>query len=435
MFPFRPARLLVFLFLLGFCTPGWSREPVAEFRAGAARKEITPREPVPMWGYSARRDALSTGTMDPLYADALVLAAAGKKLAIVGLDLGRSPVERSLRNIRKRLREEAAIEYSLIAGSHTHHGPVLELDRKIEGAEERYPAAVRYSRQLEEWIVEAVLEADARLTAVRLAVGSRPLEGFNRNRHTRLEPRPRDPDLAVLSLEDTSGKPLAVVVNFAAHPTMIPAEQPEFSADFVGALKKTVEEGWGGLTVFMQGAAGDLATDRGGRADFREFGRALGEEVLRLLSSLSYQSATNPSIQFRETRFGFSSRTDLTSPLVRSAYERAFFPEIVAHYVEEYRQGIRPRLSVAVLNGEVALVGVSGEFFSNHAVRLKERARVGQLFFFGYCNGYHQYFPTIEAVAEGGYGADALVSPVAVGAGEQIMNRALVWIYEMLGGG
>jgi len=79
------------------------------------------------------------------------------------------------------------------------------------------------------------------------------------------------------------------------------------------------------------------------------------------------------------------------------------------------------------------LVGASGEFFSNHAIRLKERARVKQLFFFGYCNGYHQYFPTIEAVAEGGYGADNQVSPVAVGAGEQMMNAALLWLYQMLG--
>jgi hypothetical protein len=86
-----------------------------------------------------------------------------------------------------------------------------------------------------------------------------------------------------------------------------------------------------------------------------------------------------------------------------------------------------------LLNRSIALVGVSGEFFCSHSLRLKERARVQQLFFFGYCNGYHQYFPTIEAVAEGGYGADNAVAPAAVGAGEQIMNTALVWIYQMRG--
>ena len=34
---------------------------------------------------------------------------------------------------------------------------------------------------------------------------------------------------------------------------------------------------------------------------------------------------------------------------------------------------------------------------------------------------------------EGGYGADEPVSPVEVGAGEQMMKRALMNIYELLG--
>ena len=53
--------------------------------------------------------------------------------------------------------------------------------------------------------------------------------------------------------------------------------------------------------------------------------------------------------------------------------------------------------------------------------------------FFGYCNGHHMYFPTIEAASEGGYGGDATVSPVQIGAGEQMMNQALINIYTMLG--
>jgi neutral ceramidase len=106
---------------------------------------------------------------------------------------------------------------------------------------------------------------------------------------------------------------------------------------------------------------------------------------------------------------------------------------LIANYADEFADGIRPRLSVALLNGEIAFVGGSGEFFCQHAIRLKERARVRQVFFFGYCNGHHLYFPTIEAIAEGGYGADARVAPVAIGAGERLMDTALIWLYEMLG--
>ena len=53
--------------------------------------------------------------------------------------------------------------------------------------------------------------------------------------------------------------------------------------------------------------------------------------------------------------------------------------------------------------------------------------------FLGYCNGHNLYFPTIEAVSEGGYGADPPVSPVQIGAGEQWMNQALMNLYTMLG--
>ena len=111
----------------------------------------------------------------------------------------------------------------------------------------------------------------------------------------------------------------------------------------------------------------------------------------------------------------------------------AFFPELVNNFVIEYADGVRPRITVALLNDQIALVGGSGEFFCQHAIRLRERARVEQLFFFGYCNGYHQYFPTIEGAAEGGYGADNQVAPAEVGAGELLMNTSLEWIYRMLG--
>jgi neutral/alkaline ceramidase-like enzyme len=405
----------------------------AQFRAGAARRDITPAEPVPMWGYGARHDALSSGMLDPLYAEALVIDAGGRKLAIVGLDLGRSPAERSLQTIRKRIKDQAGIEYSFIAGSHTHHGPVLELSDEEGKGKGRFDAALRYYKKLEDAIVDAVVEADGKLQPARLGTGLVKLSGFNRNRHTKLEPKPVDPDLAVLRFDDASGKPLAVVVNFAAHPTMIPASTLKFSADYVGAMKNLAAKETGAAVIFMQGAAGDLSANEGPNHGYQAFGEALGQEVVKLAGGIAAAPVERPALEVREERFQFPSRTDFTNPMVIAAFQKAFFPELIPNYLDEYANGIRQRLTVALLNGDIAMVGVSGEFFCNHAVRLRERARVRQLFFFGYSNGYHQYFPTIEAVAEGGYGADNGVSPVAVGAGEQIMNTALLWIYRMLG--
>lgn len=425
--------VLSWLLLFALACLAQAQTNSAVFKASAARRDITPREPVPMWGYGARHDALSQGTLDPLYADALVIQAGDKKLAIVGLDLGRAPAESSLQRIRQRIRAEAGIEHSFIAGSHTHHAPVLELTDESGKGKGRFDATLRYYREMEEAIVAAILEANRKLTPARLAVGATQLEGFNRNRHTKQSIKPSDRELAVLRLDDATGKPIAVLVNFTAHPTMIPAATLKFSADYVGAMKAEIEKTTGAPAIFMNGAAGDQSVNEGVNKGYQAFGQALGKEASKLALSLSPQEVPKPALAVREDRFKFASRTDLSNPLVRGLYEKAFFPELIPNYIDEYADGIRPRLTVALLNGEIALVGASGEFFANHSIRLKERARVKQVFFFGYCNGYHQYFPTIEAVAEGGYGADNQVAPAAVGAGEQMMNAALEWIYQMLG--
>lgn len=406
------------------------------FRVGTAKRDVTPKEPVPMWGYGARHDALSQGVLDPLSADAIVIQAGETKLAIVGLDLGRSPAEASLQRIRARIKP-AGIEHSFIAGSHTHHGPVLELTDEAGKGKGRFDAALRYYKQMEDAIVEAILEADRKLAPARMATGSVSLDGFNRNRHTKIEPKPSDRDLAVMRFDDANGRPIAVLVNFAAHPTMIPATTLKFSADYAGALKATVEKATGAPAVFINGAAGDQSVNFAARGQneksYELYGQALGNEAVKLINTLAPQEVAKPSLSVRETRFKYQSRTDLANPVVRGLYEKAFFPELIPNFIDEYADGVRPRLTVALLNQEIALIGASGEYFSNHSIRLKERARVKQVFFLGYCNGYHQYFPTIEGVAEGGYGADNQVAPVAVGAGEEIMNTALVWIYQMLG--
>lgn len=421
------SRLLkqIWAILFSLCAAGQG------FQAGAARRDITPREPVPMWGYGDRHDALSEGVLDPLYADALVLSFGGDRLAIVGLDLGRSPGEASLERIRERLLREAGIRWTVLGGSHTHHGPVLELADAEGRGRGRFDAALRYYRQLEDAIVEAVLEADRRLEPARLAAGSAVLVGMNANRHSKLEPKPVDPVLAVLRVDRENGQPLALVVNWAAHPTTLPSSTRRFSADYPGALKETVRRELGAAAIFLQGAAGDLRTERG-PLDTRAYGEALGREAVKLARTLS-PAAAAARLQVREERFRFPSRVDLKNPIIAMMYEKAFFPELVRNYQDEYADGVRPRLMAGLLAEDVGFVAASGEFFSAHAVRLRERARLKTLFFFGYSNGYHQYFPTIEAAAEGGYGADPQVAPAAVGAGEELMNRALMWLYQLRG--
>src|SRR5262245_40309734 len=164
----RKFSILVFP-LLAVTSAAMAQTSAPAFRAGDARRDVPPREPTPMWGYGDRHDALSQGTRDPLYAEALVIQAGPKKLAIVGLELGRSAAERSLQRIRRRIKSDACSEYSFIAGPHTHHGPVMELTDEAGKGKGRFDAALRYYREMEDAIVAAITEANSKLAPAKMA--------------------------------------------------------------------------------------------------------------------------------------------------------------------------------------------------------------------------------------------------------------------------
>jgi hypothetical protein len=396
----------------------------AGFEAGAAKVEITPPTGYPMWGYSSRKDKPSEGARDPLHARALVLKAGEAKIALVSLDLGRAPTRDSMKRIRDALKPDGFTELFLVA-SHTHHGPVLELDT--------WPTKEKpYTRKLEEKLVAVIRKADATRMPARYAVADSET-ALNRNRQSKRKDAPIDRELLVLRVEDVAGKPIAHAVSFAAHPTMHPADLMQFSADFPGAMAKHVETETGAPCLFLQGAAGDLsANPPDGVKGPDAFGKRLGEMVLALAKDAK-PAGKGGTLAARREEFAFKSVIDIKSPLVRGALDRAFFPELIGFFEREYADGVRPTLTTAVLDGSVGFVGVSGEFFSDHALSLKRRARLPHLFFLGYCNDYHQYFPTIQAVSEGGYGTGLPVAVSELGAGEKMMDRALIQLYQLGG--
>lgn len=418
--PLAPLRALALLGLL--CVAPASAE---ELRAGTAKLDITPPVGLPMWGYSARKDLTSEGIHDPLEARVLVLEVGKTRLALVSLDLGRAPTRQSMSNIRKEVKKIAGVEHLFVVGSHTHNGPVVELDS--------WPGQkTSYVRELEANLIGGIAKATRTLAPARLGVASKEVP-FNRNRHSRLPRAPVDRELIVVRVETAAGKPLAYLVNFAAHPTMISARDRKYSADFPGVMRQLVEKETGVPCLFLQGAAGDLSPNPPDRESSGPagFGTALGKQVLELDRSIRCTVGKDTTLRCRERDFRFKSQIDLNNDLIRMAYSLAFFPSLIEFYAREYREGIRPHLTTAVLDGRIGLAGVSGEFFCSHALRLKQRARLQHLLFLGYCNDYQQYFPTIEAVAEGGYGADVKMSPVEVGAGERMMDRALLDLYQM----
>lgn len=404
------------------------------FQVGFAKADITPTASMPMWGYGARHDAMSTGVRDPLFAKAVVIDVGEDKLALVGLDLGRSPRADMMPRIRAAVAEKSGINFVMLSGSHTHHGPVIELQDEEGKGKGKYDDAIAYAAELESKLIAVINEAASDVRDARIGWGSAEVL-MNRNRQTKIEPKPTDSELTVLRFDDLDGKPIALMVNYAAHPTMLPGQDLRFSAEWPGQMMYTIEEAMETNAGFLQGAAGDMScqpTDETRTIEL--FGKAIGEEAVRIAKAIVTHVPETPSIQGMDEDFEYTTRIPVDNPFVAKLLAEAFFPEFgVAAFDEMKGDRITPHLTTILINQELALVGGSGEFFCNHANRLKERARGVKTVFVGYCNGHHMYFPTIEAASEGGYGADPTVSWAPVGAGEEMMNKALINIYTMLG--
>jgi hypothetical protein len=398
---------------------------VSMLTAGAAVTDITPPIGYPMWGYAKRHNKPSEGVIDPLQGRALVLDCDGERLVIVSLDLGRAPTRQSMARIRERVRAQTSIEHLFIAATHTHHGPVIETDNWPDPAHS-------YVRELESKIADVIARAAHATQPARIGVGNRDVPA-NRNRQSKRADAPVDRELLVIRVEGLDGKTIATIVNYAAHPTLEDEKVFRFSADYPGVLAREVGDATHAPCLFLQGAAGDLSADASRSPGPGRYGRELAKQTSQLTEHLHCAAMPSGCLQATEDDFRFSSRIDFSNPLIRGLFAAAFYPDLVAFYVDEYKRGIRPHLTTALLNSEIGIVGVSGEFFAGHALSLKRRCRLPYLLFIGYCNDYQQYFPTIEAAAEGGYGADPQVAPAAAGAGEQIMDRALLRLYALQG--
>lgn len=463
---------LILTFLITFTTHAQT------FRAGFAKVEITPPAATPMWGYGDRHDLLSRSTRDPLYAKALVIEAGDQRLGLVGLDMGRSPGSPDFDRIIEAVKAKVQIDQLMMSGSHTHHGPVTELQDEEGKGKGKFDAAVAYRGQLEAKLIAVIAEAAGNLQDAQIGWNDKHVD-MNRNRHSDIEPKPRDTELSVIRFDDTSGNPIAIMVNFSAHPTTLSSSDLRFSADYPGAMMNTVEAELATNCFFMQGSAGDMSIKTSAEdnpasddPDFDpknlssdetkflmevkkiteeeaikqqqnfvrrskvadNFGKRLGQEVIALAAATKTSVPAKPAIQGKYIDFNFESRVNFKNPMIKGMFGIAFFKELANTLVDDVGDNIiKARLTVTLLNGELALVGGSGEFFCEHATGLKARSGTEKTLFLGYCNGHHMYFPTIQGVSEGGYGADPEVSWVEVGAGEQMMNEALITLYEYQG--
>ena len=98
-----------------------------------------------------------------------------------------------------------------------------------------------------------------------------------------------DDTVIVARITDIKGKLLAIIVNYACHPTTLAWQNTLISPDFIGAMRETVEKITNSPCIFLQGASGDLCPREGYVGDVTiadKNGRQLAYAVLSALESM-----------------------------------------------------------------------------------------------------------------------------------------------------
>lgn len=429
--------------------------------AGAASAGITPPDPVMLDGYGGRFQP-SQGVHDPLFARALVLEAAHpeahegraepphRSAAIVVLDL-LAVHPWMAAELRRRAHQTLGIpeDAIMLSATHDHAAPVGLRSGMFS----------RLDEALAEKTVAACLDALTRAWESRrpatLKLGTADVAGVAMNR--RDPGGPVDSTLRVLLLDSDEG-PIASLVSYACHATVLSGQNLHVSAEFPGAACRILEAATGVPAVYLQGACGDVnpvwvrqdfaSVERAGQAvagaalsviaRLRGLGPGLRAHNIRWDEFIEPAGAgKGPSpdrisqprlrairreIDLTQREFAsdeeYGARIDATraeadkhpasSPRRRAAMaqlSRFEGERWAAAWARRSGEGPERRTEVQALSlGDgLAVLALPGEFFAETAAAVRAESGLEQLIVNCYANDYLGYVVPGHAYEEGGY--------------------------------
>lgn len=487
--------LLSALTAVSSATPAETEEgprnsPPSGLLAGVARADISPPVGIAQLNWGSQTHVEAVG-IDPagFVATALVVSDGTQKFAMVDIDTLsiREDLAAAIRLASERTGIPAA--HIRLGASHTHAGPAYQDEKGPLGKDKnRYlPEIEAYRNQVAAKVVGAIVEANSKLRPVHVggAKGTGTIAVNRRVRATATTPaavgtNPEgtvDRDLIVVRIDNAEGHPYAILFNYQCHGTTLTYENKVISPDWVGMARRTIEQAFpGALSLFFQGATGDLGPVEGGTGDLgvsHRLGRILGHQA----AALAHQIETvrrEPVLEGFVESTAFAARQPWRVKGPRSGKlafagtilkvpRRVFSPEDIdgmSKQVEAARQKLElarqgsawdryqaearlrraedllaawkrppdpeplPVELQALRIGEVAIVAMPGEPFSGIGTAVRGHSPFAFTLFCGYSSGQGSgYMPTADEYAHGGYEVE--MSPYAPAAAGMVVEASL----------
>jgi len=416
-------------------------------KTGFARLEITPATSLEMGGYIARK-APAARTHDPLFVKAVSFGEPDAGVVLLSLDLlcvSGEWCDKTRQAIAGKLGVPA--DHILLAATHTHSGPAVFFPAAM-----RSDAIAAYEELLIEKCVQAAESAFASGEPSLLKARSTRTNGIVLNR-TSLS-APADDLLSVVRIESRTGKIRGHLVSFSCHPTVMPPENLEYSADLFGAAAARVERKYPGSSCIMfNGAAGDLST-RFTRRDqsweeLDRLGRKLAARIVE--ASKASRPVKSVPIEARMKRLNLPLRPVLPAEQAQKIYDDALreLNELQtrgkdgkkARLAQSRVEGATAQLLLsrfggweslfgagnadvelqAVRIGDLIFCGLPGEFFGRRGWELVSAAKPRRGFVIGCANGYWGYLVPPLKGRSGGY--EELMAPLKSGDEGKIIRQ------------
>jgi len=398
----------------------------ATIKAGFSEVVITPPIGCFLAGYFTPRK--SRGVAGDLYARTAVFSDGDEAVSVTSCDLIGLDAE-IVREARELAEDATGIpgDNMMICATHTHTGPYTV--RNLMGSEARDED---YLRLLPRLIAGSIAEAcrHLRKAEARVGLGQEDSVVFNRRyvmRDGRVATNPGrgnpdivrpagpvDPQLTVLSIYSPSGL-TGLAVNYANHVDVVGGDL--ISPDYPGLLASMVKKFEGGdvVTLFLNGAFGDVnhidvanPWQLSGAAEaLRIAGILAGEAFKTIRKSRAVKLVPLEAARSRlklpvrkPSREAVEAAREALARGGLSVREEVYARELLAlsrmgDYVDAEIQALRL--------GELVLIGLPGEPFCEHGLRLKAVSPFNYTMVVGLANGYLGYIPTVKAFQEGGY--------------------------------
>lgn len=434
---------------------------MSDFKAAASQVVITAPIGFPLAG--TRVERISNGNKDDLYAKVLIIQQRKEIVVFVSCD-ALAISRQTVLNVRKLVDERLGISGRniLIGATHTHTGPATVPIFKTE------PDSA-YMEVLEKKIVGAIESAFVKLTPAIIKQGKGKETDITYNRRVLLKDGTMiiggledetkvedieevegiiDSDVGVLVIEDMNGKIISILYNFACHSDIVTGT--EYSADYPYYVQQTVNsilETKDVPVIMLTGACGNINHlnvydpkgiasrsryfDKYGLKRCKKFSNILASEIVK--TALKAKKLQNQEINItnkimkvalrKPTQEELQWSKDILGAVEREEKEETSANEIIRLKKLQETVGFVDMETQVINIGEVAVVTIPCEVFTEIGLKIKEISPYDNTFVSTLTNGYEGYMPTKKAFENGGYEAkSAFSSKLSRDAGEIVVK-------------